>query len=96
MKNRSLVLALLLIPTACNVPIGQANMSGVSNNNACCNVKEFIIISNSVTTNSSPSVKVSPSDSSTPTATPSDSFLPIPISTPSPTVSVSPSASPSN
>ena len=89
MKNRSLALALLLVPTACNLPIGQANMSGVSNNNACCDVKEFIVISNSI------SVTASPSSSSVPTATPSQSFLPIPISTPSPSPTVSVSVSPS-
>ena len=99
MKNRSLVLALLLVPTACSLPIGQANMSGTNNNNACCNLKEFIVISNNGKGENTV-VSSRPSASNSPTATPSDSFLPIPISTPtptaSPTVSVSPSPSPSS
>ena len=97
MKMRYFLFAIFLLP-ACHVPIGQANMSGTNNNNACCNLKEFIVISNNGKGENTV-VSSRPSASTSPSPTPSDSFLPIPISTPrptaSPTVSVSPSPSPS-
>lgn len=100
MKSRFLVLAILLATTGCHVCVGQANMSGISNN-ACCGVKEFIVVSgdnkgeNNVV-NQNPSPVVSTSPTSSPTSSPVNTYT-LPSSTPTTPVSsssVSPLPSP--
>lgn len=84
MKIRFLILALLLMPVACHVCVGQANISGSGvTNNACCSVNGFVSVANDskgVTVQNSQNPPIiasqSPVSSVTPSPVPTHSIIP--------------------
>ena len=83
MKMRYFLFAIFLLP-ACHVCVGQANLSGVSNN-TCCKSDETTIISNNAKGEIiSQGLIPSPVVSSSPTASPTAVISPSPTVSPTP------------
>jgi len=93
-KNLLILAAILFLPTACNVCVGQANVGGV-NNNACCSTKELVIISKD-NKGENTIVNQNPSASPVPSVSPSSGVVVLPSSTSTPLPIPSQTPSPSS